>query len=82
MYLKPMLKVRVRRLCKPLTVNTGKPLDQVIETLGGMIDLIVDSGETAGGIPSTVVDITVDPLALLRRGPISLESVRRIWENY
>ncbi len=56
--------------------------DQVIEYLVGKIDLIIDGGETAGGIPSTVVDITVSPPALLRQGPISLESVLRVWENY
>jgi L-threonylcarbamoyladenylate synthase len=56
--------------------------DQVIETLGGMIDLMVDGGETTGGTPSTVVDITVSPPALLRLGTISLESVLKVWENY
>lgn len=55
---------------------------QVIETLRGKIDLIIDAGETAGGVPSTVVDLTADPPTLLRQGPISLETVLRVWEDY
>ena len=55
---------------------------QVIETLRGKVDLVVDDGETAGGIPSTVVDITVSPPVLLRQGPISIETVLRFWERY
>ena len=56
--------------------------DQVIENLVGKIDLIIDGGAAAGGIPSTVVDITVSPPALLRQGPISLETILRIWKHY
>ncbi len=55
---------------------------QVVESLRGKIDLIIDGGETAGGIPSTVVDLTATSPALLREGPISLENVLRVWENY
>ncbi len=55
---------------------------QVIETLSGSVDLVVDGGEIAGGVPSTVVDLTVSPPALLRQGPISIESVLRVWESY
>jgi L-threonylcarbamoyladenylate synthase len=74
----------------PLATTSANPsgqpsattVDQVIETLSGKIDLIIDGGETAGGIPSTVVDITVSPPELLRQGPISLDDVLRLWENY
>ncbi|MFV1858072.1 MAG: L-threonylcarbamoyladenylate synthase [Anaerolineales bacterium] len=55
---------------------------QVIETLSGRVDLVVDGGEIAGGVPSTVVDLTISPPALLRQGPISIESVLRVWESY
>lgn len=55
---------------------------QVVESLRGKIDLIIDGGETAGGIPSTVVDLTATSPALLREGPISIENVLRVWENY
>jgi L-threonylcarbamoyladenylate synthase len=74
----------------PLATTSANPsgqpsattADQVIETMGEKIDLIIDGGETAGGTPSTVVDITLNPPALLREGPISLESVLRVWKSY
>jgi L-threonylcarbamoyladenylate synthase len=53
--------------------------DQVLEILGGKIDLIIDGGETARAASSTVVDITVNPPVLLREGPVSKESVLKVW---
>ncbi len=66
--------------------RSGQPgattAEQVFSSLSGMIDLIVDGGESAGGVSSTVVDFTANPPVLLREGPISLESVLRVWDNY
>lgn len=36
--------------------------------LGNAIDVLVDGGETPGGLPSTIVDVRVDPPAVLRAG--------------
>ena len=66
----------------PSGLPTSTTADQVIATLGGTIDLIIDDGETGGGIPSTVISIAVEPPSLLRQGPISIESVLRVWESY
>jgi len=43
---------------------------QVFAQLGGRIPLILDGGETPGGIPSTLVDCTGDQIEVLREGPI------------
>lgn len=45
---------------------------QVMEQLDGRIDLVLDGGPSAGGIPSTVVDCTGEELVILRPGPVSL----------
>jgi len=42
--------------------------DAVEAALGIGIDVLVDGGKTAGGLPSTIVDARVDPPALLRPG--------------
>lgn len=55
---------------------------QVMETLRGKVDLVLDGGEIEGGVPSTVVDFTTIPPTLLRHGPISMESVLKAWESY
>ncbi len=38
--------------------------------LGADVDLILDGGPTAGGLPSTVVDTTVLPIRLIREGAV------------
>jgi L-threonylcarbamoyladenylate synthase len=50
---------------------------EVMAQLGGRIALILDGGRTPGGVPSTVVDTTTDPVKILRPGPITDEE---IWE--
>lgn len=47
------------------------------EELREAVDLIVDGGPCRGGQASTVVDVTVEPPAILRAGPITAEDVRR-----
>jgi len=39
------------------------------------IDAILDGGETPGGMPSTLVDLTVWPPKLLREGVIPFSSI-------
>lgn len=49
---------------------------EVIEQLGNEVDLLLDGGPCPGGIPSTVVDVTVSPLRILREGIISLQEIK------
>jgi len=44
--------------------------ESVQSEFGDLLDLILDGGQTPGGVPSTVVD-TAGPVRLLREGPIS-----------
>jgi L-threonylcarbamoyladenylate synthase len=37
---------------------------------GEVLDLIVDDGETRGGLPSTIVDVTGDRIRLVREGAV------------
>lgn len=50
----------------------------VMEQLGGRIDLIIDGGRTPGGVPSTVVDCTKQELEILREGPVKLEQIKAV----
>jgi L-threonylcarbamoyladenylate synthase len=71
------------RLAGPLAVTSanisGQPspttAQQVFAQLGGRIAMIVDGGETPGGIPSTLVDCTGDEIQVLREGPISKDQL-------
>jgi L-threonylcarbamoyladenylate synthase len=43
----------------------------VQKAIGGQIDLILDGGRVALGVPSTVIDCTTEPARILREGAIS-----------
>ena len=73
------------RLAGPMAVTSanisGQPspttAGQVLAQLGGRIAMIIDGGETPGGIPSTLVDCTGDDIQILREGPISKADLLR-----
>lgn len=48
---------------------------EVFEQLNGRIPLILDGGETPGGIPSTLVDCTGETPVILREGPVTMENL-------
>jgi tRNA threonylcarbamoyl adenosine modification protein (Sua5/YciO/YrdC/YwlC family) len=46
--------------------------------LSGLVDLAIDSGDAKLGIESTVVDLTVEPLKVLREGAIKKEEIEAV----
>ncbi len=42
----------------------------VQRAIGGLIDLVLDGGRVSLGVPSTVIDCTVEPARILREGAI------------
>ncbi len=48
---------------------------EVLASLEGRIDLVLDGGATPGGVSSTVVDCSGPELAILRQGPITLDEL-------
>jgi len=51
--------------------------EQVFAELGEDVDLILDGGETAGGLPSTLVDIT-GAVRMVREGPVKGQVIRAV----
>jgi len=51
---------------------------EVLAQLDGRIPLILDGGATRGRVPSTVVDVTVDPPRVLRVGVIAVEEIEKV----
>ena len=51
--------------------------DHVYQDLNGKIDIILDAGPTTIGLESTVIDITVDPPVILRRGGLNREDIEK-----
>ena len=52
--------------------------EEVLEQLGGRIELVIDGGPCGGGVPSTVLDCTVWPPRVLRSGAIPEEEIRAV----
>ena len=49
--------------------------EHVLASLGDAVDFVLDGGPTQAGIESTLVDLSVDPPRLLRRGPIDADAL-------
>jgi L-threonylcarbamoyladenylate synthase len=70
----------VRVFGLPITAPSANPSGEpppttaqaVLEKLTGSVDLILDGGPTAGGLPSTVLDVSVSPPRLLRQGAVTI----------
>lgn len=58
---------------------SGRPspttAEHVMDDLSGRIDMVLNGGETGVGLESTVIDLTVDPPALLRPGGVTVEQL-------
>lgn len=50
----------------------------VQRVFGGKIELILDGGATTGGLPSTILDVTVTPPKLIRRGALEFPDITEV----
>lgn len=70
----------VRKAGFPITATSANPSSMppassakvVRDYFDDRIDLIVDGGETPGGLPSTIIDVTCKPPKLIRKGRLSI----------
>jgi L-threonylcarbamoyladenylate synthase len=52
--------------------------EHVMRGLASRIDMLLDAGPTAGGLESTVLDVTKSPPRLLRPGPVTVAEMEAI----
>ena len=79
----PFIQAVIRECGFPLAAPSANPSNgvsptnaaHVLERLGQNISLIVDGGQSQVGIESTVVDLSVTPVRVLRPGMIHAESL-------
>lgn len=69
----PVAVTSANRSGQPEARTASEALDQ----LGGRIAAVVDGGPSPGGVPSTILDCTVDPPRVLRAGAIPIETLRQ-----
>lgn len=76
----PVASAIVRSLDSPVTAPSANQSGaappttaaEVLTNFGGHIEAVVDGGRTAGGLPSTVLDLTVSPPCIRRQGRVLL----------
>jgi L-threonylcarbamoyladenylate synthase len=80
----PVAAALARDFGAPLTSTSANrsgtpPLRSAREVLAAFPGLlVVDGGETPGGLPSTLIDLTADPPRLLRSGPVPWQEISRV----
>ncbi|CAN5743494.1 hypothetical protein BH20CHL1_BH20CHL1_05020 [soil metagenome] len=52
--------------------------EEVRESLGSAVDVVIDGGRTPGGRASTVVDLTRTEIRILRQGEITIDEIERV----
>lgn len=69
-------------IAAPSANLSGRPspttAGHVLEDLGGRIDVILDGGPCAVGLESTIIDLSVEPPAVLRPGDITEEALAQL----
>ncbi len=63
----------------PSSMTPAQDAETVISYFGDKIDLIIDGGLTAGGLPSTIVDVTGDKIKILREGVIKKKLLKNLY---
>lgn len=48
---------------------------ETAEAVGDLVDLVLDGGETAGGKPSTIIDVTADTPRVVREGAVPVREI-------
>lgn len=79
----PVALALVREVGEPVAAPSanvsGRPspteAQHVIEDLYGLIEVILDAGETLHGLESTIIDLTASPPVLLRPGALPVDAV-------
>ncbi|CAM5192222.1 Threonylcarbamoyl-AMP synthase OS=Ureibacillus acetophenoni OX=614649 GN=SAMN05877842_10158 PE=3 SV=1 [Ureibacillus acetophenoni] len=77
-----LLQLLKQPVAAPSANKSGKPsptkAEHVEEDLQGLIPLILDGGPTGIGLESTVLDVTVNPPAILRPGGVTKEMLEEV----
>ena len=84
-----MARMLVNQVGRPVTATSANisgalpasSADEVYETLGSVLDLILDGGPTPGGIASTIVRVDQSGPVLIRAGVLPWERVLEFFSN-
>ncbi|RLI20042.1 threonylcarbamoyl-AMP synthase [Candidatus Bathyarchaeota archaeon] len=55
-----------------------KTVEEAVRQIGEKVDIVLDGGRVPLGMPSTVVDLTVETPTVVREGPVKLNSILKV----
>ena len=70
----PIVSTSANRHGRPDPVTAAAALHD----LEGCVPLVLDGGACPGGVPSTVLDLTMVPPVVRRRGPVTAEQIAEV----
>ena len=81
----PVATALARKIQGPITGTSAnissepacRNAKEILSTFGETVDLILDGGQAAGKIGSTVLDVTTDPPRILREGMIQRDQLEK-----
>lgn len=65
----------------PSGEESPKIAEKVLDYFDGRIDAVIDGGECRLGVESTIIDFSVSPCALLRKGAIPMDEIEKTLVN-
>lgn len=82
----PIATALLREIVRPITATSanlsGEPppsrVAEISQRLISQVDLVIDAGRTPGALPSTVIDTTTEPPAIVRKGIVSIEEIETV----
>ena len=85
----PLTRELLRRSGRPIAAPSANlfghvsptTADHVIADLGEAVSVVLDGGPCEVGLESTIVDCTVNPVAILRSGAITAEQIQAVLGN-
>ena len=81
----PIALEMIKAFGKPIAATSAnisgfsdpKNAQQVLEYLDGKVDFILDGGATPDNVPSTVIDVSVNPPKILRQGKLTVDELSK-----
>ncbi len=82
----PVPRKLARELARPIAATSANisggrdpsTAQEVYDQLAGRLPLILDGGKVGGGVPSTVVDVSVEPPRVVRVGALEVEELEGV----
>lgn len=83
----PVATEFAREVVSPITATSANPsgmlppitADEVIDYFGDKLGAVIDGGEVAGGLGSTIVDVTGKTLKIVREGVIKADEILKVY---